>query len=216
MSEVWKAIPDFEGLYEVSSKGRVRSLDRLVTGSNGVTKLFRCKVLSPTPMNTGYLTISLSREGVARRHLIHRLVALAFLPNPDSRPEVNHKNGVKSDNSVNNLEWMGRGANIDHAVEVGLIRNKGERNPGAKLTEKEVVQIKHLSNLCLSPNEIAKAFGVTKSTISDIQGGRTWGHVHLNGEWVEIRKERGVISRVVTEIYERSPLAINCAVTVRE
>lgn len=202
MGEVWKAIPDFEGLYEASSLGRIRSLDRMVTGKNGVTKRFSGRVIAEVPMNAGYVTVALSKDGNPVRYLVHRLVAFTFIPNPDERPEVNHKNGVKSDNRIDNLEWMGRGANIDHAVETGLIRNKGELNPAAKLTGAQVMQIKELSRYCLHPNELARAFNVKPGTITDIQLSRSWQHIHASGVWSEIRKERGHVSRVTIEVYE--------------
>lgn len=201
MSEVWKAIPDFEGLYEASTAGRIRSLDRHVTGKNGVTKKFSGRIIAPVPMKTGYVTVALSKEGKAVRYLVHRLVALAFLPNPDNLEEVNHKDGVKHNNALSNLEWMSRVRNIRHAMGMGLIQGMGELNPAAKLTEQQVRQIKELSRLHLHPREIARAFGVKPSTVTDIQTRRSWQHVHIDGAWAEIQKERGVVSRVTVETF---------------
>lgn len=210
MEEVWGEVPDFKGLYEASTLGRIRSLDRNVTGKNGVTKRFSGRVLAPVPMKTGYHTVSLSKDGVAVRYLVHRLVALSFIPNPDGLEEVNHKDGVKHHNALSNLEWMSRVRNIRHAMGMGLIQGVGEQNPAAKLTEKQVVQIKQLSRLYLSPREIASAFGVKPSTITDIQLCRSWAHVHVGGSWSEIRKERGgVVTRLTVEVLDRPK--IDCA-----
>lgn len=151
MEEVWKAIPDFEGLYEASSMGRIRSLDRLVTGKNGVTKRFSGRVMVLVPMNTGYVTVALSKGGRPVRYLVHRLVALTFIPNPDGLEEVNHKDGVKHHNALSNLEWMSRVRNIRHAMGVGLIQGLGESNPAAKLDDNSVLRVKELLRLTPHP-----------------------------------------------------------------
>lgn len=202
MEEVWKAIPDFEGLYEASSMGRIRSLDRLVTGKNGVTKRFSGRVMVLVPMNTGYVTVALSKGGRPVRYLVHRLVALTFIPNPDGLEEVNHKDGVKHHNALSNLEWMSRVRNIRHAMGVGLIQGLGESNPAAKLDDNSVLRVKELLRLGLHPNEIAPLFNVQPSTVFDILLGRSWVHIKISGQWSEIRKERdGSVKRLTVELY---------------
>ena len=108
MIEEWRPIEGYEGLYEVSSYGRVRSLDRFIVDSLGHKRFYKGKVLSPIKDKNGYLSVKL-QEG--NKHNIHRLVAEAFLPNPDNLPQVNHKNEVKSDNCVDNLEWCDQAYN---------------------------------------------------------------------------------------------------------
>ena len=202
MEEVWKAIPDFEGLYEASSMGRIRSLDRLVTGKNGVTKRFSGRVMVLVPMNTGYVTVALSKGGRPVRYLVHRLVALTFIPNPDGLEEVNHKDGVKHHNALSNLEWMSRVRNIRHAMGMGLIQGLGENNPAAKLDDNSVLRVKELLRLGLHPNEIAPLFNVQPSTVFDILLGRSWAHIKISGQWSEIRKERdGSVKRLTVELY---------------
>ena len=201
MNEVWRAIPGFEGLYEASTEGRIRSLDRLITGKNGVTKKYAGRIIRPIPMNQGYLTVALSKDGNAVRYLIHRLVAITFIPNPNDFEEVNHIDGVKGNNALSNLEWMSRVRNIRHAMDMGLIQGLGENNPAAKLSDSDARAIKELSRYCLHPKELAAVFGVKPSTITDIQLERSWQHIQIGGEWSEIRKERGKVSRVTVEIY---------------
>lgn len=109
MEEVWKAVPGWEGLYEVSSLGRVRSLPRYARRragrNNNATYLYEGKELLPAITAKGYLSVRLYYDGRQKDYPIHRLVASAFIPNPNNYPQVNHKNEVKTDNSVDNLEW---------------------------------------------------------------------------------------------------------------
>ena len=116
MQEVWKDIPGYEGLYQVSSLGRVKSLER-------DTKRLRPQHIRERmlkPRNGGYLQVYLADAGKREAVYIHRLVAQAFIPNPDNKPIANHKDGNKHNNSVENLEWCTHQENVLHAYLTGL------------------------------------------------------------------------------------------------
>lgn len=104
-NEEWKSINDYEGLYEINSAGTVRSL----------YKRNYHKVILPRTDRAGYVTLRLSRNISTSTKYLHRLIAMIFIPNPENRPEVNHINGIKTDNSIENLEWVTHSENMNHA-----------------------------------------------------------------------------------------------------
>ena len=112
MQEIWKDIVGYEGLYQVSNLGRVKSL--------GNTKARKEKILLGVSISDNYLQIGLNKNGERKRYVIHRLVAEAFIPNPLNKPQVNHINGNKKDNSVENLEWCTQCENIRHSIKKHL------------------------------------------------------------------------------------------------
>lgn len=120
MVEIWKDIEGFEGFYQVSNLGRVKSLSRIVNDYRGKGKRNKERILKPKRKNiaNSYLTVCLSKLGVITTHQVHSLVAKTFIGNPDPGKEVNHKNGIKDDNRVENLEWVTRKENTRHASRV--------------------------------------------------------------------------------------------------
>ena len=109
--EEWRSIPGYEGLYEVSNLGRVRSVERCDRFNRKIVS----KILKPNYVS-GYLRVGMYKNKTFKYYLIHRLVAQAFLPNPDNLPEVNHKDEDKSNNRVDNLEWCDRSYNMNYGT----------------------------------------------------------------------------------------------------
>ena len=164
--EIFVDIRGYEG-YQVGNHGRVKNNK---TG----------KILKPY-LTRGYLRVSLYNESGRKCKLVHRLVAEAFLPNPDNKSDVNHINGCKTDANVCNLEWVSASENMSHAHNNRLrplVNTQGENNGFAKLTEAQVIQIKHLlAEGSITQKAIGSQFNVSLSTVKDIKSGKRWGHL---------------------------------------
>ncbi|MFV1944139.1 NUMOD4 motif-containing HNH endonuclease, partial [Pseudomonas luteola] len=129
MQEVWKPIPGYESYYEVSSFGRVRSFDRSTIRTDGKRFNKAGRVLKPNLEQRGYLSVRLCVETVHKIFKVHRLVARAFLQAPHEGQQINHINGIKTDNRPENLEWVNPSENVRHAFDIGLCKTrKGVNN----------------------------------------------------------------------------------------
>ena len=166
-NEIWKDVKTYEGLYQVSNYGNVKSLGRLRNNQWGVTKRFITEsIISAQLTKDGYPTLKLSINGISKRFRIHRLVAEAFIPNHENKPQVNHINGIKTDNRVENLEWCTQKENQLHACENGL--------KPSKLTESDVLKIRNDKR---TGSEIAKDYNIAFQTVSEIKNKKIWAWV---------------------------------------
>jgi hypothetical protein len=179
---VW--IPGFEDYYAVTDKGKVFSFNQRM----GQLKLKLNHAGYPILGN-----ILKSKDGKNRSSvLVNRLVAEAFIPNPKKLPFVNHKNGIKTDNHVSNLEWCTPQENVAHAVLMGLSPdNTGVKNPRAKVTEKEVIEIRKKHHVLNVENSIlSKEYNLSINTIKAITRGRNWPHIPMPNSRYNKHKEK--------------------------
>ena len=182
MSEVWKDIPDYEGSYQVSNMGRVRSVDRVVTYKDGRMGKFKGKALKPY-LGKGYERVMLCNDNGLTNKAVHRLVLEAFKPHVNMNDlQVNHIDGDKLNNHLTNLEWVTARDNMLHAYDIGLMTNKGERNPNAKLSSTDVLEILQRLDTGDSYKDIGSEYGVSGECISHIDAGITWRSVREEHE----------------------------------
>lgn len=166
MRIIWKDVVGYEGLYKVSNTG-------LILGLKSNT------YLKPRNSNLGYPRICLYKNRKKHYLSIHRLVAIAFLSNLNNYPEVNHKDGNKENNKVENLEWTTSSENIKHAFKLKLrIPLKGEDCPNSKLTEKQVKEIYSLAhNSNLTQKQIGQKYNIRQTTVLKIKKKQRWKHI---------------------------------------
>ena len=179
MKEIWVSVKGCEGLYEVSNFGNLRGLPRKVTQRNGHPYFVTGKDLkgSISPV-TGYRVVSISDGETKKTKSVHRLVAMAFIPNPFDKPEVNHIDGNKQNNRVDKLEWVTSSENQTHAHEIGLQPEIfGESHPNSKLTEADVLKIREDYKNGKLQREIAEEFGICRQNVSDIVNFKLWKRV---------------------------------------
>lgn len=180
--EIWKDIVGYEGLYQVSSFGRIKNLGRPIYQKNGITKYLKVRIYNhDKPMNSkgDYHRMWLIKDNITTVIPVHRLVCSAFHPNPENKPFVNHVDCNRYNNHYKNLEWVTSKENAVHAYNNGLyIITNGELNGCHKLTNEEVLEIRKLcaSNKCKQV-DLAKKYGVAPVTISRIHNKTTWKHI---------------------------------------
>lgn len=168
--EHWKPVVGWEAVYEVSNHGSVRR-----ASAGPATKIGRR--LKPYPDTMGYPTVRLCNLKRIRQYTVHTLVAAAFIgPRPEGL-DVNHRDGIKSNNRDSNLEYCTCGENIRHAFASGLVKTRcrGEKHHKAKLKESDVRDIR--ANNGISAAEWGRVLGVSRNTIHRVRSGQNWRHI---------------------------------------
>lgn len=179
MEEIWKTIDGYEGYYEVSNLGNVRSMYREIFWNN-TTRRQKGRMCNFNKDSKGYIRVGLNKEGKRKYISVHRLVAMSFLNKDETRNEVNHIDGKKSNNTLGNLEWVTRSENMKHAVENKLVTHllkESERN------KKTIYQFDKKGNLLNEFESLANASeitGISKAYISQLcTGARKVQRYHI-------------------------------------
>jgi hypothetical protein len=183
MEEFWIGVKGYKGKYQVSTLGCVKSMARTIKLKPGWCgpdrRVINEKVLSPAFAGKGYAFVGLCKNGRVSLKYVHRLVWESFNGPIKKDMEINHRDGNKRNNSLDNLEAVSHRENMLHAHRNGLttILNKGEGNPSAILTDDKVIEIKRRLALGEVQRRIAEDIGVSYQTITLIKQGKTWSHV---------------------------------------
>lgn len=165
IKEIWMDVVGYKNLYQVSNIGRVKRL-----------KGNRClsdRVLKHSSVGDGYCRVALCKNGNPKTRFVHRLVAIAFIPNPKNKATVNHIDSNRLNNRINNLEWMTMTENSNHGFLFGNKR-RGEDEHNSKLTNKEVLEIRTSK---LNQSELSRKYKVCCATISRIVKRESWKHI---------------------------------------
>lgn len=169
MEEIWKDVPGYERIYEVSSLGNIRSL----VSNKGIR---RTKILSPSKSGRRYKSAVLYKDGLRTEVALHRLICMAFF-GPSEGKQVNHKNGDRFDNRIENLEYMTAQENTAHGRRI-LGKCVGEKNGGAKITEKDVRDIRRRFELCASSfASMGRQYGISEVQVARICKRQIWKHI---------------------------------------
>lgn len=184
MEEEWKPVKGYEGIYEVSSRGEVRSVDRIVYSTSkgiGIEFIKKGITLKNRVNPRGYISVPLCLKGKVRLAQVHTLVCTAFHGDGSGR-QVNHKNHIRADNRESNLEWVSSKENILHSYAHGRRDGNsiGSKNNNSKLSEELVISLLKMLKEGITHFETSKKFGVSVTTVSKIALGKSWRHLPRN------------------------------------
>lgn len=178
--EVWKDVVGWEDRYEVSNLGNVKSKSYLKHTANmhgPISFMTKAKPLRPGLNGDGYYMVVLNRDKVSTTKSVHRIVATAFLDNPDDLPIVNHKDSNRLNNASENLEWCTHQHNVQHSYDSGSNSNAGDLHPRKKLTEFIVVEMRAKYNAGATTAQLVAEYGFKYHTINKAVRGVNWSHV---------------------------------------
>lgn len=182
-NEIWKDIPNYEGLYQASNLGNIKRLSKIdYKGRNNCKRIFKEKIHNPVLQKSGYLLCALTKNKITKKYLVHRIIAETFIKNEFNKKQVNHINGIKNHNIIENLEWCTRSENTLHAWKIGLIKltdkminslNKGRRH-NAKLTNEQINEIRNIKYYFGFYTELSKKYKITPQAIKNIYINKTY------------------------------------------
>lgn len=182
--EIWKDVPDYEGIYQVSNFGRLKKLYReWMTGAGNRQKRHSDEKIVPSHFSGqknkgGYNHHWFIKNGIAKDIKIARLVGLLFVQNPENKPFINHIDGNKRNDHYLNLEWTTHAENDQHAYDIGLrVGMRGSRNGASKLSESDVLGIRKLYNSGLKNKDLCKLYNISPSRITMIIKRKHWSHI---------------------------------------
>lgn len=164
--ENWKKVIGFEDLYEVSNLGNVRGIERQIKHYKGGFRVQKAVLKSQRIGVDGYMKIGLRKDAVRHTFRVNRLVANAFIDNPNNKPLVNHINGIKTDNRAENLEWVTNSENTTHALSLGLIKTR--------LKEHEIKEIRESNE---STRFLGKKLNISSSVVCKIKNYKAYKHI---------------------------------------
>ena len=186
-NEIWKDITNYEGLYQASNTGKIKSLPRKEITKNPhnpdktMIRTRNEKILKQSLDKDGYLKTALCKDSHAITYFIHRLIALTFLKNDENLPQINHKNGIKIQNNVENLEWCNQNHNMQHAFNTKLVdvrKLQGENHWSHILNDNDILEIRKLYSMGnMNQREIGNKYGIDQSHVSYIVNRKLWGHI---------------------------------------
>lgn len=172
-----KDIKGYEGLYAITKDGRVWRYKRRLELPCGIIRTYSAKFIKMSLRDKkSYLAVHLRDDKTAKTFAVHRLVAQTFIPNPRDKPEVNHRDGNKTNNNVDNLEWATGEENSEHARDIGLIK-RGEKHHNCRLTNADVLRIRQYRKSGFTGRKIASLFSISITHVYDICAFRKWKHL---------------------------------------
>lgn len=179
--EIWKDIQGYEGLYQISNLGRIKSLERDIIYSNGKIQHYKGKILTPNSDKDDYKTIKLCKNGIIKRYLVHRLIAITFIPNPDNLPCVNHKDENKQNNNIENLEWCSVAYNNCYGSRLEKLSSKMKGRKVSEETKQKIRVSKKLINRPVSEKHHQSIIKSNKET-----KGKKVLQYSLNGDLIKV------------------------------
>ena len=171
---MWKTIKGYEGYYEVSDDGRVRSLDRVVKNFGNFRRCLKGNEMKLSIAKSGYYVVNLRKERTTKVFTVHTLVAQAFIDNPNNYPTVNHKDGNKLNNTVDNLEWVSYGENNIHAIKHNLRKPRGVQISQFDLSGNKIAVFRSVAEASRKTNISRESISLCVNHYTHSAGGYIW------------------------------------------